>query len=54
MAWLARVLPPAVSYSALLSRVSGCRCDIKPGTELTFDYGKSHADAHKLHDNIDS
>lgn len=26
--------------------------DIPPMTELTFDYGKSHAEMHKLHDNI--
>ena len=27
--------------------------DIPAGTELTFDYGKSHAEMHKLHDNVD-
>lgn len=26
--------------------------DIPKGTELTFDYGKSHAEMHKLHDNL--
>ncbi len=26
--------------------------DIPPMTELTFDYGRSHAEMHKLHDNI--
>ena len=26
--------------------------DIPAGTELTFDYGKSHAEMHNLHDNV--
>ena len=26
--------------------------DIPPMTELTFDYGRLHAEMHKLHDNI--
>ena len=36
----------------LARRLAVCRSCLCAWSQLTFDYGKSHAEQHKLHDNI--
>ena len=40
-----------VGSECLRPRAAAMR-DIKVEEELTFDYGKLHAEMHKLHDNV--